>query len=74
MSAATAHSDVRSAAQMLQAGRARTLMTPTPSSRRDTQQPTKLGAIQRRRRNPNKHDRRDGAVAPEARAQIDWVI
>ena len=28
--AATAHSDVRSAAQMLQAGRARTLMTPTP--------------------------------------------
>ena len=30
MSAATAHSDVRSAAKMLQAGRARTLMTPTP--------------------------------------------
>ena len=46
--------------------------TPTPPST-DTQQPTKLGAIQRRRRDTNKHDRRDGAVAPEARAQIDWV-
>ena len=38
-----------------------------------TQQPTKLGAIQRRRRDAKQDDRRDGAVAPESRAQIDWV-
>ena len=39
-----------------------------------TQQPTKLGAIQRRRRDANQNDRRDDAVAPEPRAEVRRVI